>query len=64
MEQMTREEMVRFLQGMENRRQYLEQEKERVKKSVESLEEAIQRNSFRQTGDESSVIAGSFKLPV
>ncbi len=60
MEKMTKDEMIQFLKGMRKQKEYLETEKDRLKGSVETLEEAIQRNSFSRKADDSGVISGSF----
>ena len=60
MNRMTKEEMIEFLKGMDQRRQILEEEKRRVRGSVETLEEAIQRNNFSRNADESGIIASGF----
>ena len=60
MNRMTKEEMIEFLKGMDQRRQILEEEKRRVRGSVETLEEAIQRNNFSRNTDESGIIASGF----
>lgn len=60
MEKMTRGEMITFLKGMDKRRAYLESEKSRLKGNVETLEEAIQRNTFSKPDNDAGVISGSF----
>ncbi len=60
MNRMTKEEMIEFLKGMNRRKQILEEEKWRLKGSVETLEEAIQRNNFSRNADESGIIAAGF----
>ena len=60
MDKMTRTEMIRFLKSMDKRMEYLSREKERLKSSVETLEEAIQRNTFSKPNDDSGVISGTF----
>ena len=57
MNRMTKEEMIEFLKGMDQRRRILEEEKQRVRGSVETLEEAIQRNNFSRNSDESGIIS-------
>ena len=46
MEKMTREEMIIFLKGMDTKEKQLKEAKMRVRSSVETLEDAIKRNSF------------------
>ena len=60
MDKMTRTEMISFLKGMTKKQAYLEEEKQRIKGSVESLEEAIERNNFSRNHDDSGIIAGTF----
>ncbi len=60
MEKMTRPEMIEFLKGINQRQKFLDEEKRLVKGSVETLEEAIQRNSFAKNPDESGIISGGF----
>lgn len=58
MEKMTKDEMITFLRGMRERKQYLKDEKARLMGCVESLEEAIKRNSFARREDNSDVTGG------
>ena len=60
MEKMTRPEMIEFLKGINQREKYLDEEKRLVKVSVETLEEAIQRNSFAKNPDESGIVSRGF----
>lgn len=58
MEKMTKDEMIVFLRGMRERKQYLKGEKTRLMGCVESLEEAIKRNSFARRDDTSGIPGG------
>ena len=60
MEKMTKKEMIAFLKGMDKRKEYPENEKSRLKGSVETLEEAIQRNTFSKPDDDAGVVSGTF----
>ena len=60
MEKMTKKEMIAFLKGMDKRKEYLENKKSRLKGSVETLEEAIQRNTFSKPDDDAGVVSGTF----
>ena len=60
MEKMTKKEMIAFLKGMDKRKEYLENEKSRLKGSVETLEEAIQRNTFSKPDDDAGAVSGTF----
>ena len=60
MEKMTKAEMIHFLKGMESRQEYLEDEKARLRGCIETLEEAIQRNTFSKPEDEAGVISNTF----
>ena len=43
MKKMTRQEMIEFLRGMNLKQKWLEEEKRRLKDSIETMEEAIER---------------------
>ena len=60
MEKMTKDEMIEFLKGMNRREQILEEEKKRLRGSVETMEEAIERNNFAHHGDESGINTPGF----
>ena len=60
MEKMTEDEMIEFLKGMNRREQILEEEKKRLRGSVETMEEAIERNNFAHHGDESGINTPGF----
>ena len=60
METMTKPEMIEFLKGMDRRDQLLEDEKKRLRCSVETMEEAIERNNFAHHGDESGITMPGF----
>ena len=60
MKEMTAEEMIIFLRGMKQQQEILEEEKKILRNSVETLEEAIQRNNFTHHGDESGVASSGF----
>ena len=59
METMTKDQMVQFLRGMNAKKQFLSDEKKRLKGSIESLEEAISRNSFARSNDNLGTASGS-----
>ena len=54
MERMSKAEMIVFLRGMNQKAQMLEDEKKRLRGSVETMEEAIIRNNFAKNIDESA----------
>ena len=58
METMTKDQMVQFLRGMNAKKQFLSDEKKRLKGSIESLEEAISRNSFARKDDNLGTSSG------
>ena len=58
METMTKDQMVQFLRGMNAKKQFLCDEKKRLKGSIESLEEAISRNSFARSNDNLGTASG------
>ena len=60
MEKMTREEMIEFLKGMDCRKKLLDEEKRRIRGSVETLQEAIYRNNFARHDDGSGITAAGF----
>lgn len=60
MERMTRAEMIDFLKGMNKKTQILEDEKKRLRGSVETMEEAIERNNFSHKTDESGIMTQGF----
>lgn len=60
MEKMTKAEMIDFLKGMNKRAKLLEEEKRRIRGSVETLEEAIERNNFARHGDETGISTPGF----
>ena len=60
MEKMTREEMIEFLKGIDCRKNLLDEEKRRIRGSVETLQEAIYRNNFARHDDGSGVITAGF----
>ena len=60
MEKMTREEMIEFLKGIDCRKNLLDEEKRRIRGSVETLQEAIYRNNFARHDDGSGVIPAGF----
>ena len=52
--------MIEFLKGMNKRAMLLEEEKRRIRGSVETLEEAIERNNFAHHGDETGIATPGF----
>ena len=60
MEKMSKAEMIDFLKGMNQKTQILEEEKRRLRRSVETMEEAISRNNFSHKGDESGITTPGF----
>ena len=60
MNKMTKGEMIQFLRGMNRRKQILEDEMRRLRGSVETFGEAIQRNTFSRNEDMSGIIASGF----
>ena len=60
MEKMTKAEMIEFLKGMNRRAKLLEKERIRIRNSVETLEEAIERNNFAHHGDETGIATPGF----
>ena len=52
--------MVRFLRGMESRVRFLESEKKLILSTVESMEEAIERNTFARHDDNVGPVQTSF----
>ena len=58
MERMTREEMADFLRNMKARQAALKEEKGQLLGSVETLEEAIKRNSFARMDSDGSGFQG------
>ena len=60
MKKMEKEEMVEFLKGMKRWQQILNEEKDQLKGSVETLEEAIHRNTFSRKADDSGIRAPGF----
>ena len=46
MNTMTRDEMIEFLKGMDCRKKLLDEEKSRIRGSVETMQEAIYRNKL------------------
>ena len=57
---MTRDEMIEFLKGMDRRKKLLDEEKSRIRGSVETMQEAIYRNNFARHDDGSGVTASGF----
>ena len=51
MNTMTRDEMIEFLKGMDCRKKLLDEEKSRIRGSVETMQEAIYRNNFARHDD-------------
>ena len=60
MERMTKAEMIDFLKNMNRKERILADEKKRLRGSVETLEEAIERNNFSRSTDESGIVAQGF----
>ena len=60
MNTMTRDEMIEFLKGMDCRKKLLDEEKSRIRGSVETMQEAIYRNNFARHDDGSGVTASGF----
>ena len=52
--------MIGFLKGMNQKARILEDEKKRLRGSVETMEEAIERNNFSHGGDESGIKTPGF----
>ena len=55
MNTMTRDEMIEFLKGMDCRKKLLDEEKSRIRCSVETMQEAVYRNNFARHDDGSGV---------
>ncbi len=60
MEKMTKTEMIEFLKGMNRKEKVLEEEKKALRSSVETMEEAIIRNSFAKSVDTASPSSSAF----
>lgn len=60
MERMTRAEMITFLRGMNRKQEFLEEEKRRLRGSIETMEEAIARNTFSRKADEGTASSPGF----
>ena len=60
MEKMTKTEMIEFLKGMNRKEKVLEEEKKTLRSSVETMEEAIIRNSFAKSVDTASPSSSAF----
>ena len=60
MERMTKAEMIDFLKNMNRKERILADEKKRLRGSVETPEEAIERNNFSRSTDESGIVAQGF----
>ena len=60
MREMTAEEMIEFLRDLNMKKAYLAEEKLRIEKSVESLDEAIRRNTFSKKGDDLGIMNGGY----
>jgi len=58
MREMTSGEMVEFLRDLNMKKAYLAEEKTRIGKSVETLDEAIRRNTFSRKGDDLGIMNG------
>lgn len=56
MNTVTRDEMIEFLKGMDCRKKLLDEEKSRIRGSVETMQEAIYRNNFARHDDGSGVM--------
>ena len=57
---MTRQEMIEFLRGMNMKQAWLEEEKRRLKGTIETMEDAIVRNTFSKNNDESGILSSGF----
>ena len=60
MERMNCREMVEFLKEMEKKQDFLKEEHKRLKNSIETMEEAIRRNTFSKRMDDIGTISGLF----
>lgn len=58
MDKMNRKQMINFLRDMEKRKETLKAEKVRIRSSVESMEEAIHRNTFSHMDNVGSFTPG------
>ena len=57
---MTRQEMIEFLRGMNMKQAWLEEEKRKLKATIETMEDAIVRNTFSKSTDESGILSSGF----
>ena len=60
MEKMTKKEMIDFLRGFKRKKALLAEDKEKIVKSVETLEEAIRRNTFSRNADATGITSPGF----
>ena len=52
--------MIEFLRGMNMKQAWLEEEKRRLKGTIETMEDAIVRNTFSKNNDESGILSSGF----
>ena len=52
--------MVEFLRGMTRKQKYLADEKKRLLGTIETMEQAIERNTFSRKSDDTGIVSSSF----